>query len=59
VAKKTASEVKVRPTSQEKELFELAAEKSRRSLSQWMIVAALEKAERDGVRLEGRGKASR
>jgi uncharacterized protein (DUF1778 family) len=49
--------MKVRPSAEEKALFERAAEKGRRSLNQWVIVACLEKAERDGVTVEEkRGK---
>jgi len=42
-------DIKVRPTKQEKLLFLKASEMARQSLNQWMIAAALEKAERDGV----------
>lgn len=54
------AETKVRLTHGEKEWFERAAETSRRSLNQWLIAAAAEKAERDGVpREEKRGKGGR
>lgn len=47
-------EIKVRPeTIEEKEWFEAAAAASKRSLNQWMLVAAAEKAERDGIEKPG------
>jgi hypothetical protein len=36
---------------EEKELFELAASRARRSLNAWLVIAGLEKAARDGVAL--------
>jgi hypothetical protein len=44
-------EIKVRPTAAEKVAFEEAAAKAKpraMSVNQWLIVAGLEKAERDG-----------
>jgi uncharacterized protein (DUF1778 family) len=49
VAQKPKTEIKVRPSPEEKRLFELAAEKAKRSVSVWMTLAGLEKAERDGI----------
>lgn len=54
------TEIRVRPSPEEKALFELAAERNKRSLNQWVIVACIEKAERDGVTFEEkRGKGGR
>jgi hypothetical protein len=56
-------EIKVRPTEEEKALFEKAAAAARHSVSTWLTVAGLEKADRDGVKLpkrtEGNGKGGR
>jgi uncharacterized protein (DUF1778 family) len=43
--------IRVRPTADQKELFQRAAAATPAglSLNQWMILAALEKAERDGA----------
>jgi uncharacterized protein (DUF1778 family) len=52
------AETKLRMSPEEKERFERAAEASKRSLNQWLIVAGVEKADRDGVPLsEKRGRA--
>ncbi len=57
--KAKSPEIKVRPTAEEKEAFEKAAELSRRSLNTWAILAMLEKAERDGVKIPGKKGGSK
>jgi len=54
-------DMKIRPTPEQKRLFEKAAEEAKPvklSLTQWVIAACIEKAERDGVTMPKR-KAAR
>lgn len=51
-------DIKVRPEPHEKAAFLKAAEKARQSLNQWMIQAAVERAEREGIPVD-RKRAAR
>jgi uncharacterized protein (DUF1778 family) len=51
-------EIKVRPDDPAlKELFQRAAERDKRSLSSWMLVAGIEKAKRAGLAVRTRKSA--
>ena len=50
-------DIKVTPELHEKTAFIKAAEKARQSLSQWMIAAAVEAAERQGIPVDKKGRA--
>jgi uncharacterized protein (DUF1778 family) len=45
-------DIRVSPRSEEKAAFVKAAAGARQSLNQWMIQAAVERAEREGVRIK-------
>jgi uncharacterized protein (DUF1778 family) len=49
-------DIKVAPEVHEKRAFIKASKAARQSLSQWMIQAAIERAERQGVPVEKKGR---